>query len=124
MFGAAAAAGGGGAPPLLPNLNELFGGNGQFPFNPAMFANMQQQQQQQQPLDGVPDTSSKYWNLLHFVSMIWLGMYAVYTEWRKGGTERFASLLTMDPTHSEYPAIQFVSDQSEQNTGRREADLH
>ncbi|KAG2225455.1 hypothetical protein INT45_010091 [Circinella minor] len=86
------ASGEAGGPP--PNLNDLLGS--QFPFNPALLAHLQQQGQQgQQGQEGGPsDTSGKYWNLLHFVSMIWLGVYAVYSEWSMVGLERFAGLLS------------------------------
>ncbi|KAI9317543.1 hypothetical protein BX666DRAFT_2026819 [Dichotomocladium elegans] len=85
----------------LPNLNDLFGG--QLPFNPAFLASLQQQQQQ----ENLPEqeNTEKYWDLLHFVSMLWLGIYAVYTEWCTGGKERFASLLFSD--HSDFPAVRF-----------------
>ncbi|ORZ01115.1 hypothetical protein BCR43DRAFT_469581 [Syncephalastrum racemosum] len=83
------------------NLNDLF--QGQFPFNPALLASLQGNTEQEQE-----DTTTKYWNLLHFVSMLWLGIYAVYTEWHKGGYERFASLLTTNPAQiTQYPSVQF-----------------
>ncbi|KAI8994531.1 hypothetical protein BDB01DRAFT_195622 [Pilobolus umbonatus] len=41
--------------------------------------------------------ANKYWNLLHFVSMVWLGLCAVYEEWSSYGTEQVATLL-VDPT--------------------------
>ncbi|KAI9491347.1 hypothetical protein BDB00DRAFT_492706 [Zychaea mexicana] len=98
------AAGEAGVPP--PNLNDLLGG--QFPFNPALLATLQQQQQQQQQqqMDGPTDTSAKYWNLLHFISMIWLGAYAVYTEWSTVGAERFAGLLSASSPEG-YSGIHF-----------------
>ncbi|KAF7732302.1 hypothetical protein EC973_005198 [Apophysomyces ossiformis] len=91
--------------PNLNDLNDLFG---QFRFGPALLASMQQQQQQ--PQETKLDTSEKYWKLLHFVSMIWLGIYAVYVEWTTAGSERFASLLFSNPTdagNASYPAIHF-----------------
>ncbi|KAG0174978.1 hypothetical protein DFQ30_001453 [Apophysomyces sp. BC1015] len=101
LFGLPSPAGGAGE----PNLNDLLGG--QFPFNPAFLANMQQQPQEQ-----TVDPSNKYWNLLHFVSMIWLGFYAVYVEWTTAGSERFASLLSSNPRDEgnlSYPAIHFAA---------------
>ncbi|KAI9030738.1 hypothetical protein CLU79DRAFT_883885 [Phycomyces nitens] len=76
-------------------LNEMFGG--QLPFNPAMLANMQGQQQ---PTEVTNDPSRFYWNLIHVSSMLWLGIYAVYTEWSTAGLGRFASLLWMNPAES------------------------
>ncbi|KAI8877635.1 hypothetical protein K501DRAFT_260062 [Backusella circina FSU 941] len=35
--------------------------------------------------------SNKYWNLLHFVSMVWLGLCAVYSEWSNVGFIRLAN---------------------------------
>ena len=51
------------------------------------------------------DKSQKYWNLLHFVMMILLGFYAVYIEWTRAGSERFASLLSSNASVASYPAI-------------------
>ncbi|KAL0090787.1 hypothetical protein F4703DRAFT_1835137 [Phycomyces blakesleeanus] len=80
----------------LNALNEMFGG--QLPFNPAMLAGMQGQQQQ--TTEVTSDPSRLYWNLIHVSSMLWLGIYAVYTEWNTVGKDRFASLLWMNPTES------------------------
>jgi hypothetical protein len=35
--------------------------------------------------------SNKYWNLLHFVAMVWLGLCAVYSEWSNVGFMRLAN---------------------------------
>lgn len=93
-----------------PNLNDLLGGaaGGPFPFNPAFLANMQQQQQQQQQELQPDDGSAKYWTLIHFVSMVWLGLYAVYREWSAEGVQRFASLVMDD--QARYAAVQLVSE--------------
>lgn len=101
MFAAAGAAGDNNM-----NFNYLFA-NSPFPLNPSLLAHFQQQQQ---AAVTARDTSVKYWNLLHFVSMIWLGIYAVYTEWTAGDMERFAQLLTVDPAkQTDYPSVHFVS---------------
>lgn len=55
------------------------------------------------------DPSTKYWNLLHLILMMLLGIYAVYTEWTRGGSERFASLLYSNVGVSNYPSIHVVS---------------
>lgn len=108
MFANATGAGGDGNTPP-PNLNDLLGGaGGPFPFNPAFLANMQQQQQQQQQELQPDDGSAKYWTLIHFVSMVWLGLYAVYREWSAEGVQRFASLVMDD--QARYAAVQLVSD--------------
>ncbi|KAI8081574.1 uncharacterized protein BX664DRAFT_340744 [Halteromyces radiatus] len=40
------------------------------------------------------DPSLKYWNALHFASMIWLTFCGLYTEWQEiGNLDRFAGLL-------------------------------
>ncbi|KAJ8660824.1 hypothetical protein O0I10_003467 [Lichtheimia ornata] len=104
MFANATGAGGDGNTPP-PNLNDLLGGaGGPFPFNPAFLANMQQQQQQQQQELQPDDGSAKYWTLIHFVSMVWLGLYAVYREWSAEGVQRFASLVMDD--QARYAAVQ------------------
>ncbi|RCI06471.1 hypothetical protein CU098_004075 [Rhizopus stolonifer] len=85
-----------GQPPLGDPMEQLFSQQG---FNPAsMFANLANEQPP--PL---VDTSAKYWNLLHFVMMISLGVYAVYTEWTRAGSERLAALL-YDPV-TRYPSV-------------------
>lgn len=55
------------------------------------------------------DPSTKYWNGLHLILMVLLGVYAVYTEWTRGGSERFASLLYSNVGVSNYPSIHVVS---------------
>lgn len=55
------------------------------------------------------DPSTKYWNLLHLILMMILGIYAVYIEWTRGGSERFASLLYSNVGVSNYPSIHLVS---------------
>ncbi|KAG2210539.1 hypothetical protein INT47_002481 [Mucor saturninus] len=51
------------------------------------------------------DTSTRYWGLLHLVSMIMLGVYAVYFEWTKAGADRFAHLLYSNVGVANYPAV-------------------
>ncbi|KAI9478524.1 MAG: hypothetical protein EXX96DRAFT_571250 [Benjaminiella poitrasii] len=51
------------------------------------------------------DKSAKYWNLLHFIMMVGLGVYAVFTEWKRAGSDRFASLVSNDASMTNYPAI-------------------
>ncbi|KAI8646964.1 hypothetical protein BD408DRAFT_409511 [Parasitella parasitica] len=87
------------------------GGNGENGgFNPAALlatmaggagAGAQPMTEEQQKLD----QSQKYWNLVHFVMMVLLGFYAVYIEWTRAGSERFASLLSSNAGVAGYPAI-------------------
>ncbi|KAI7903003.1 uncharacterized protein BX663DRAFT_509166 [Cokeromyces recurvatus] len=51
------------------------------------------------------DKSAKYWNLLHLMMMTMLGFYAVYAEWTRAGSNRFASLLSKDASLTNFPAI-------------------
>ncbi|KAI7873079.1 uncharacterized protein EV154DRAFT_556424, partial [Mucor mucedo] len=50
--------------------------------------------------------ANKYWNLLHFISMIWLGILAVYEEISYHGWKGVAQLIK-DPTLKEHGAIHF-----------------
>jgi hypothetical protein len=52
------------------------------------------------------DPTLKYWNALHFISMVWLTMCALYTEWQHNGNlDCLARLL-----HDQYaPITDFVS---------------
>ncbi|CEP07366.1 hypothetical protein [Parasitella parasitica] len=94
---------------LFANAAAGTGGNGgQGGFDPAaLLATMaggaggQPMTEEQQRLD----QSQKYWNLLHFVMMVFLGCYAVYIEWTRAGSERFASLLSSIEGVASYPAI-------------------
>lgn len=52
--------------------------------------------------------ANKYWNLLHFISMLWLGILAVYEEISYHGWKQVAQLIK-DPTLKEHGAIHFVS---------------
>lgn len=52
--------------------------------------------------------ANKYWNVLHFISMVWLGLLAVYEEISYHGLKQVADLIK-DPTIKEYNAIHFVS---------------
>ncbi|KAI9279645.1 hypothetical protein BY458DRAFT_431713 [Sporodiniella umbellata] len=50
---------------------------------------------------------NKYWNLLHFISMAWLGLCTVYKEWSVHGTDGVSHLalkdgLFHDSIHFEY----------------------
>lgn len=87
---------------LLQNL--LAGGSGGEEFNPtSMFATMA-------GLNGTTeaetDKSTRYWNVLHLIMMCLLGIYSVYFEWTRAGSERFASLLYNGTT--QYPPIHVV----------------
>jgi hypothetical protein len=59
--------------------------------------------------EALVDPSIKYWNLLHLVMMAMLGIYSVYIEWTKGGSERFSALLSSNIGISNYPSIHVVS---------------
>ncbi|SAM04518.1 hypothetical protein [Absidia glauca] len=89
------------------DLNELFaaaaagGGNG-FPFNPALLASMtggggDTTGASSTSLQSL-DPSLKYWNLLHLLTMLLLGMYGVYMEWSTAGLDRLAHLLRPEPS--------------------------
>jgi hypothetical protein len=83
-------------------LQKMLSGNSEnnTPFNPAaMFGNVEQQ----------VDESTKYWNVLHLIIMVMLGMYSVYIEWTRGGSERFSALLSSNIGVSNYPSIHVVS---------------
>ncbi|KAL9548948.1 hypothetical protein MBANPS3_005440 [Mucor bainieri] len=91
---------------LFANAAAAQGGQGGF--NPAaLLATMagggaeQPMTEEQQKMD----RSQKYWNLLHFILMVLLGFYAVYTEWTRAGSERFASLLSSNASVASYPAV-------------------
>ncbi|KAG2236022.1 hypothetical protein BDF21DRAFT_469216 [Thamnidium elegans] len=47
--------------------------------------------------------STRYWNLLHLLVMVMLGVYSVYFEWTRAGSDRFAALLYKNV--SNYPTI-------------------
>ncbi|KAI9348370.1 hypothetical protein BD770DRAFT_446315 [Pilaira anomala] len=49
--------------------------------------------------------STKYWNVLHLVTMVMLGIYSVYFEWTRAGSDRFAALLYSNIGVSNYPTI-------------------
>lgn len=53
--------------------------------------------------------STKYWNVLHLVTMVMLGIYSVYFEWTRAGSDRFAALLYSNIGVSNYPTIHVVS---------------
>lgn len=89
---------GGGSNEAFQNLISSKGQEGSA-FDPAAMFGAQQQ---------VVDPSTRYWGLLHLVSMIMLGFYAVYFEWTKGGAERFAHLLYSNVGVANYPAIHVV----------------
>ncbi|KAG1054357.1 hypothetical protein G6F43_003629 [Rhizopus delemar] len=61
------------------------------------------QERMQQKTAGHP--ANKYWNLLHFVSMAWLGTCAVYYEWLAHGVGGVSSLAKRDRSY--YDAIHF-----------------
>jgi hypothetical protein len=83
-------------------------GEGGGAFNPAsMFATMAGMGGAEQAQE--VDKSSKYWNLLHLAMMCMLGIYAVYIEWTRAGSERFASLLYSNITAAKYPSVHVVS---------------
>ncbi|EPB82101.1 hypothetical protein HMPREF1544_11183 [Mucor circinelloides 1006PhL] len=92
---------------LFANAAAAQGGQGGF--NPAaLLATMAGGGGAEQPMTEEQqkiDRSQKYWNLLHFIMMIILGFYAVYTEWTRAGSERFASLLSSNASVANYPAI-------------------
>ncbi|KAK4519613.1 uncharacterized protein ATC70_009850 [Mucor velutinosus] len=92
---------------LFANAAAAQGGQGGF--NPAaLLATMAGGGGAEQPMTEEQqkiDRSQKYWNLLHFIMMILLGFYAVYTEWTRAGSERFASLLSSNASVASYPAI-------------------
>lgn len=78
------------------------GGGSEGAFDPTtMFGGAAQQK--------VLDASTKYWNLLHLVTMVMLGVYAVYFEWTKAGAERFSTLLYSNVGIANYPSIHVVS---------------
>lgn len=52
--------------------------------------------------------ANKYWNVLHFISMIWLGILAVYEEVSYHGWRQVANIIK-NPTLKEHSAIHFVS---------------
>lgn len=52
--------------------------------------------------------ANKYWNLLHFVSMVWLGFLAVYEEISYHGVKQVVDLIK-DPSLKENVTIHFVS---------------
>ncbi|GAA5802491.1 hypothetical protein HPULCUR_007956 [Helicostylum pulchrum] len=47
--------------------------------------------------------STRFWNLLHLLVMVMLGVYSVYFEWTRAGSDRFAALLYKNV--SNYPTI-------------------
>lgn len=52
--------------------------------------------------------ANKYWNLLHFVSMAWLGFLAVYEEISYHGLKEIVHLIK-DPSLKENTSHHFVS---------------
>ncbi|KAI8366936.1 hypothetical protein EDC96DRAFT_607802, partial [Choanephora cucurbitarum] len=50
------------------------------------------------------DPANKYWHLLHFLSMAWLGFLAVYEQASMHGWTHVSSLIKTHPTH---PMVQF-----------------
>lgn len=92
---------------LFANAAAAQGGQGGF--NPAaLLATMAGGGGAEQPMTEEQqkmDRSQKYWNLLHFIMMVLLGFYAVYTEWTRAGSERFASLLSSNASVASYPAV-------------------
>lgn len=52
--------------------------------------------------------ANKYWNLLHFISMMWLGFLAVYEEVSYHGIKQAVHLIK-DPTIKENMSRHFVS---------------
>ncbi|KAI8329832.1 hypothetical protein BC941DRAFT_442016 [Chlamydoabsidia padenii] len=82
------------------DLNDLFAaGGGGFPFNPALLASMTgggPTDASTAPMQQVADPSVKYWNVIHLVSMMLLGIYGVYMEWTTAGMDRLAKLLRPD----------------------------
>ncbi|CAO3630124.1 unnamed protein product [Cunninghamella echinulata] len=87
---------------LGPDFNELFAQGG-FPLNNPLFASMLQNAAGGNPsanmsstpsnISSSTDPSLKYWNILHLLSMILLGFYAIYLEWSTMGMNRLALLL-------------------------------
>ncbi|KAI8339930.1 hypothetical protein BC941DRAFT_418942 [Chlamydoabsidia padenii] len=51
------------------------------------------------------DPTLKYWNFLHFISMIWLTLCGLYTEWKHAGNlDCFARLLhDQNPPVTQFP---------------------
>ncbi|KAI8075089.1 hypothetical protein BC940DRAFT_224543, partial [Gongronella butleri] len=89
-----------GAPPPMDPLN-MFGSPGMMPGMQGMGMGpmaggadgMNMGASNNQNVSSATDPSLKYWNLLHLVSMLILGLYAVYKEWTLVGVDRLASLL-------------------------------
>jgi hypothetical protein len=77
----------------------------------AMLRRTNPQERMQQKTAGHP--ANKYWNLLHFVSMTWLGICAVYYEWLAHGVSGVSSLAKRDRSY--YDAIHFVSFSQQHN---------
>ncbi|KAH8551709.1 hypothetical protein BGW37DRAFT_519984 [Umbelopsis sp. PMI_123] len=101
MFGL----GGPGSPPFgdipgAPGMNTASSSQqdpmSSFPFNPAMMAGMQ-------PVQTTPDTTAKYWTLIHFVTMSLLGIYAVISEFKITGSSHFAHLMLNKEPDSVFP---------------------
>lgn len=55
-----------------------------------------------------PNSANKYWNLLHFISMLWLGILAVYEEVSYHGLDQVVHLIK-DPALKENTSRHFVS---------------
>lgn len=85
---------------LPPDLNELLSQGG-FPLNNPLFASMLNNTAggssttttNNNDASSITDSTLKYWNILHLITMFLLGFYAIYLEWSTAGMDRFASLL-------------------------------
>jgi hypothetical protein len=53
--------------------------------------------------------ANKYWNLLHFVSMVWLGFLAVYEEMVAHGIHKVPNLIQNPHGLKEDTTVHFVS---------------
>ncbi|KAI8089259.1 uncharacterized protein BX664DRAFT_263269 [Halteromyces radiatus] len=85
----------GAPPPLDPfDMFSSMASRRGFSINPALLASMTGENiNNNNTSSAAMDPTIKYWNLIHLLSMLILGFYAVYMEWAAVGMTRMAQLL-------------------------------